>query len=198
MARIQRARQLATARAGAKRKQIGAEAIALRAITEAEVARKEQEAAIQLGVDVFETGSQVAKVKEEFNLARKGGYEGNILKFLTEPEETAEAIVRGKEAELLGKEFIYDKTTGEYTQKEDITVIPNVLEDLIKSYKLRKDPEKLDELKEARQLPSVGRERTSIFDTLRGLLQKENKDTDLTYEDYQDNLGVTVYADRKK
>lgn len=140
-------------------------------------------AMIEAGVELKETGAilggissalgatiDIQETREQFRTAKRGGYEGSLMSFLTNKEEAGEAILRGEQAKSIGDETFYDVNTN--TFKDVSTDISDRFGGLIDSFyeKIEGEEEKLGRI-------LIGQERQDIVDSapFQNLVQEEDK-----------------------
>ena len=152
-------------------------------------------AMIEAGVELKETGAilggissalgatiDIEETREQFRTAKRGGYEGSLMSFLTNKEEAGEAILRGEQAKSIGDETFYDVNTN--TFKDVSTDISDRFGRLIDSFyeKIEGEEEKLGRI-------LIGQERQDIVDSapFQNLVQEE----DTALREYR-SMGIDI------
>ena len=145
-------------------------------------------AMIEAGVELKETGAilggissalgatiDIQETREQFRTAKRGGYEGSLMSFLTNKEEAGEAILRGEQAKSIGDETFYDVNTNTF---KDVST------DIIDSFyeKIEGEEEKLGRI-------LIGQERQDIVDSapFQNLVQEE----DTALREYR-SMGIDI------
>lgn len=152
-------------------------------------------AMIEAGVEMKETGAilggissalgatiDIQETREQFRTAKRGGYEGSLMSFLTNKEEAGEAILRGEQAKSISDETFYDVNTN--TFKDVSTDISDRFGGLIDSFyeKIEGEEEKLGRI-------LIGQERQDIVDSapFQNLVQEE----DTALREYR-SMGIDI------
>jgi len=148
-----------------------ADILSRRFIIEADTRTKELQEDIQENLLLAELATEAtgltADVAQKKALADKGGFEGGMFKFLTNPTERDLAIRRGQKAISLGEDYIYDVDTAGYVNTKSREFIDatkaksgeDVMEQNIFGREFLNDDMDFDQ----RQLPV-----SNILNTLRG------------------------------
>tara|TARA_R100001230_G_C5542543_1_gene72757 strand:- start:3 stop:599 length:597 start_codon:yes stop_codon:yes gene_type:complete len=89
-------------------------AVARRAMIEADVELKETGAILGGISSALGATIDIQKTREQFRTAKRGGYEGSLMSFLTNKEEAGEAILRGERAKSISDETFYDVNTNTF------------------------------------------------------------------------------------
>ena len=157
-------------------------AVARRAMIEADVEMKETGAILGGISSALGATIDIQKTREQFKTAKRGGYEGSLMSFLTNREEAGEAILRGEQAKSIGNETFYDVNTN--TFKDVSTDISDRFGGLIDSFyeKIEGEEEKLGRI-------LIGQERQDIVDSapFQNLVQEE----DTALREYR-SMGIDI------
>jgi hypothetical protein len=109
-----RARKLGKLRGQAYGASRMANMFARRAIIEADIEKREIAGATGAISSILGAGIDVAKTNEQFKTAKRGGFEGSLISFLTNQEEAGEAVLRGEKAKSIGKDTFFDVNTNSF------------------------------------------------------------------------------------
>lgn len=157
-------------------------AVVRRAMIEADVEMKETGAILGGISSALGATVDIQKTREQFRTAKRGGYEGSLMSFLTNKEEAGEAILRGEQAKSIGDETFYDVNTN--TFKDVSTDISDRFGGLIDSFyeKIEGEEEKLGRI-------LIGQERQDIVDSapFQNLVQEE----DTALREYR-SMGIDI------
>ena len=85
-----------------------------RAMIEADIEKREIAGITGAISSTLGAGINIAKTNEEFKTAKRGGFEGSLMSFLTNQEQAGEAVLRGEKAKSLGKDTFYDVNTNSF------------------------------------------------------------------------------------
>lgn len=109
-----RARKLGKLRGQAFGASRMANMFARRAMIEADIEKREISDVTGAISSVLGAGIDIAKTNEQFKTAKRGGFEGSLMSFLTNKEEAGEAVLRGEEAKSRGEDIFFDVNTNTF------------------------------------------------------------------------------------
>jgi len=85
-----------------------------RAMIEADIEKREIAGITGAISSTLGAGIDIAKTNEQFKTAKRGGFEGSLMSFLTNQEEAGEAVLRGEEAKSISDETFFDVNTNSF------------------------------------------------------------------------------------
>jgi len=153
-----------------------------RAMIEADIEKREIAGVTGAISSVLGAGIDIAKTNEQFKTAKRGGFEGSLMSFLTNQEQAGEAVLRGEEAKSIGEDTFFDVNTNSF--KDVKTDISDKFGGTMESYL-----ETIESTEEQLGRVLIGGEREQLMESTP--FQELTQQTDMTLQNYR-SMGIDV------